>query len=172
MKHSHLYFLLLTIASGLWSCQNKSAAIESQNSETSRSFSNCEPISYERTACFGPCPVFEFNWDGIQSASLTIKRPFPSGSLSELGMGTFSASIQPARAEEWCDRIDSAVIAVRYTSLDSLYDNPRVTDLPAIITDLKNHRVYNRMGGPNLTILYDELQLIMEDINWRSRTDN
>ena len=171
MRRGHLLFLFHALAAGLWSCNGKTTSMASHHPDQVQEVPACEPISYERTACFGPCPVFEFNWDGAQNANLIIKRPFPNGTLSELEMGTFAASIPPARAQTWCNRLDSVVLALRYASLDSSYDNPRVTDLPAIITEINHHRVYNRMGGPNLTILYDELQFIMEDINWRSQSD-
>jgi hypothetical protein len=50
--------------------------------------------------------------------------------------------------------------------LQSEYDNPRVTDLPATITEIDGKRVKVRYGGPDLNNLYTALQIVLDETPW------
>ena len=123
------------------------------------------PALYKKTMCFGPCPAFAFEVSATGAATLSIDRPLRESSLSELPPGAYQAQMTDANA--WNARINAAAEQVHYTTLDSLYDNPRVTDLPATITEWNGKSVTNRYNGPDLTTLYAAFDEAMAALNWR-----
>ena len=123
------------------------------------------PALYKKTMCFGPCPAFTFEVNMTGSATLTIDRPLRESPMSELPPGAYHAQMNDASA--WNDRMTAATEQVNYASLDSLYDNPRVTDLPAVITEWNGKSVTNRYNGPDLTTLYAAFDEAMSALNWR-----
>ena len=123
------------------------------------------PAFYKKTMCFGPCPAFTFKVTTTGAATLSIDRPLRESSLSELPPGAYQAQITDANA--WNARINAAAEQVHYITLDSLYDNPRVTDLPATITEWNGKSVTNRYNGPDLTTLYAAFDEAMSALNWR-----
>ena len=136
--------------------------------ETSNLTSTVEafmPALYKKTMCFGPCPAFTFEVTATGAATLSIDRPLRESPLSELPPGAYRAQMNDASA--WNDRINAAAEQVFYASLDSLYDNPRVTDLPATVTEWNGKSVSNRYNGPDLTTLYAAFDEAMSALNWR-----
>ena len=123
------------------------------------------PALYKKTMCFGPCPAFTFEVTATGAATLSIDRPLRESPLSELPPGSYSAQMNDASA--WNDRINAAAVQVHYASLDSLYDNSRVTDLPTTVTEWNGKSVTNRYNGPDLTTLYSALDEAMSALNWR-----
>ena len=123
------------------------------------------PAFYKKTMCFGPCPAFTFEVTPTGAATLFIDRPLRVSSLSELPPGAYQAEMTDASA--WNARMNAAAEQVNYASLDSLYDNPRVTDLPAVITEWNGKSVTNRYNGPDLTTLYAAFDEAMAAMNWR-----
>jgi hypothetical protein len=122
------------------------------------------PAIYKKTMCFGPCPAFTFEVTATGSATLYIDRPLRESPLGELPPGAYHS--QMTDASTWNARINAAAEQVHYASLDSLYDNPRVTDLPATITEWNGKSVTNRYNGPDLTTLYAALDEAMAALNW------
>ena len=136
--------------------------------ETTNSTSALEafiPALYKKTMCFGPCPAFTFEVNATGFATLTIDRPLRESPLSELPPGAYRTQMTDASA--WNDRMKAAAEQVHYASIDSLYDNPRVTDLPATITEWNGKSVTNRYNGPDLTTLYAAFDEVMSALNWR-----
>ncbi len=123
------------------------------------------PALYKKTMCFGPCPAFTFKVTATGAATLSIDRPLRGTPLSELPLGSYRAQITDAGA--WNVRIHAAAQEVEYSSLDSLYDNPYITDLPATITEWEGKSVTNRYNGPDLTTLYAAFDEAMAALNWR-----
>jgi len=123
------------------------------------------PAVYKKTMCFGPCPAFTFEVASTGAATLSIDRPLRESPLSKLPLGAYQAQMTDPSA--WNDRISAAAEQVHYASLDSLYDNPRVTDLPATITEWNGKSVTNRYNGPDLTTLYAAFDEAMAALNWR-----
>ena len=123
------------------------------------------PAFYKKTMCFGPCPAFTFEVTATGTATLSIDRPLKESSLSELPPGAYQAEMTDASA--WNARMNAAAEQVNYASLDSLYDKPRVTDLPAVITEWNGKSVTNRYNGPDLTTLYAAFDEAMSALNWR-----
>lgn len=124
-----------------------------------------QPARYKKTMCFGPCPAFTFEVTATGTAALSIDRPLRGTPLSELPVGSYRAQLTDARA--WNERIHAAAQDVQYSSLDSLYDNPFITDLPATITVWEGKSVTNRYNGPDLTTLYAAFDEAMAALNWR-----
>ena len=124
-----------------------------------------KPARYKKTMCFGPCPAFTFEVTSTGAATLSIDRPLRKSPLSELPLGAYQARMTDASA--WNDRINAAAEQVHYATLDSLYDNPRVTDLPSTITEWNGKSVTNRYNGPDLTTLYAAFDEAMSALNWR-----
>ena len=124
------------------------------------------PICFEKTACFGRCPAFKFNWNEDNLLTLHLIRPFTDGPLAPLEIGHYSGQLSPGQAAQYATAIHAATEAANYASLQSEYDNPRVTDLPATITEVNGKRVKVRFGGPNLNNLYTALQTVLDETNW------
>ncbi len=119
-------------------------------------------VRYERTHCFGPCPVFRAAFHPDGTAQLEVIRPFPDGPLSKLMPGRYRGL--------WVLPDRSAVLDIaddlQYGSLASEYDNPRVMDVPSVITEINGHVVRNRFGGPDLAKLYGALDRWLEVVTW------
>ena len=124
------------------------------------------PICFEKTACFGRCPAFKFNWNEDNSLTLHLIRPFTDGPLASLELGHYSGQLSPGQAAQYATAIHAAAEAANYASLQSEYDNPRVTDLPATITEVNGKRVKVRYGGPDLNNLYTALQIVLDETQW------
>lgn len=124
------------------------------------------PLVFEKTACFGPCPAFQFHWNEAQLATLTITRPFREGPLSALSPGNYQGVVTMKEVRLYNREIHAAAQSCSYGELDPIYDNPRVTDLPATITEINGKRVTNRHGGPDLNNLYRTIQTLIDSIEW------
>ena len=122
------------------------------------------PVHYQKTMCFGPCPAFTFAVDLSGKAELEVVRPLQEVPLDALAPGHYAAQLQDVNA--WNARVHEALESVHYTQLDSVYDNPRVTDLPATITICYGKSVTNRYNGPDLTTLYAALDEAMAELKW------
>lgn len=112
-------------------------------------------VFYERTACFGTCPVFRFtlNHDGTCTYEGV-------NFVDRIGLhGSTANDAQLAHIRE-------ALEAANYTDLHEVYDNPMITDLPAVITEVSGQRVVNRIGGPDLKMLYDALDVVIDEVKW------
>lgn len=114
--------------------------------------------------CFGPCPAFTFTIDPSGAAALEVVRPLREAPLDALAPGHYAGQLQDVNA--WNVRVRTALESVHYAQLDSLYDNPRVTDLPSTITVCDGKSVTNRYNGPDLTTLYAALDEAMAALNW------
>ena len=54
-----------------------------------------------------------------------------------------------------------------FDTLQSRYDNPRVTDLPAAVITIDGQSVFNRYGGPDLTELYARIERLVATSDWK-----
>lgn len=112
-------------------------------------------VYYERTHCFGTCPVFVFtmNHDGTC---------FYEGRNFVDLIGTYSAEAPDALA----GRIRDTAQRLNYFELDSLYDEPMVMDLPSVITRIEGKEVVLRINGPDLSALHTLLDEAIEEMTW------
>jgi len=155
MHRVGLGWILTAIACLLWGC-----AVNAGAPSTTQAL----PFHYQKTMCFGPCPAFTFTVSASGAASLDIIRPLREAPLNALEPGRYSAQLENVIG--WNQKITAAASAVNHNRLDSLYDNPRVTDLPATITIYNGKSVTNRYNGPDLTTLYAVLDEAMAALKW------
>ncbi len=123
-------------------------------------------VTYERTPCFGTCPVFKFSMYSDGTARYEGKNFVDR-------MGSYEGRIP----KDAFDRIFSTAERLGYYNLEKSYDNVMVTDLPACYTDImgkdgKRKFVNNRYQGPaEIREIYTLLDEIMESIEW-NRIEN
>lgn len=112
-------------------------------------------VYYERTHCFGTCPVFVFtmNYDGTC---------YYEGRNFVDRIGSYKAQAPDALT----GRIRDTAQRVNYFELDSLYDEPMVMDLPSVITRIDEKEVVMRINGPDLRDLYTLLDEAIEEMTW------
>lgn len=113
-------------------------------------------IYYQRTMCFGTCPAFTF-------IALDNGQCLYTGQNYVDLIGSYKGRYS-AKA---LDDVYAAAEAVGYDTLQAKYDNPMVTDLPSVITEINGKRVINRYRGPNLKRLYSALDSLVSGVNWQ-----
>lgn len=86
-------------------------------------------VSFERTPCFGTCPVYSVSVSGTGSVTFVGKRNVDS-------VGTFTGHIDAAAVQSLRKAFDEA----KYTSLQSTYGqsncSPYAADAPRILTSI------------------------------------
>lgn len=112
-------------------------------------------VYYERTHCFGTCPVFTF------TMTSSGKCTYEGRNFVDM-IGVYEADA----GNQAIDRIIEAAEAVNYFGLQDSYDDPMVMDLPASITRINGKEVMKRMGGPDLRSLYSVLDELIEELEW------
>lgn len=117
-------------------------------------------ISFEKTPCFGRCPVYKI-------------KVYESGFATYEGlnfaerMGLYSTRFSDAEIA----KIFASAEAAGYLSFQETYDDPRVTDLPSTISTLvidgEKHRVKARMGVPEKVKMFQEnLAVTLTEKDW------
>lgn len=161
MKSLALLFLILSLGG----CGSKRSAVELPVlAEQGEVVGVSEPaqapkdpwLYYERTACFGTCPVYKFtlNHDGTctyEGINFVDRIGFYRGTVDD------NAAF--IRIREVAEQLD-------YFALQESYDDSLVMDLPSYYTMIDGKGVLKRMGGPNLKALYDAIDQVIEDVNW------
>lgn len=149
----------------IWGCRNKREATQEVNAEpwVTALDSSAILISYKRTPCFGTCPHFDFVLYGSGRAIYTGKNFVER-------KGQFSGRLADV-AKAYLPVYERAT-SIGYFSMENVYDEPMVTDLPSVTTLLRSpggtHAVTNRYKGPeSLDSLYIALDALMESISWQ-----
>jgi hypothetical protein len=117
-------------------------------------------IYYQRTHCFGTCPVFRFT--ALADGSCTYE-----GINFVDRIGTHTGRVEPGKVKA----ISALASSMNYFSLDTLYDDQYLMDLPAVITIIDGKTVINRYQGPDLNALYTSLDALIEDVQWETSRD-
>jgi hypothetical protein len=117
-------------------------------------------IYYERTHCFGTCPVFRFTASSDGACAY-------EGINFVDRIGKHIGSVEPAKVQA----IAALANAMNYFSLDTLYDDQYLMDLPAVITIIEGKTVVNRYRGPDLKALYASLDALIEEVQWETTRD-
>ncbi|MFT6997064.1 MAG: hypothetical protein ACJAQ4_000809 [Cryomorphaceae bacterium] len=118
-------------------------------------------VHFEKTPCFGRCPVFKI-------------KVYKSGFATYEGlnfaekMGLYSYRFSEADL----DKIYEMANAINYFDLESEYNDPRVTDLPATISEIQindqTHTVNARMGVPqSLKDFHENLGIMLNERDWK-----
>lgn len=117
-------------------------------------------VYYQRTMCFGSCPSFIF------VARSNGKCYYEGQNFVDL-IGEYRGDCDSALIQPVLDLADR----IGYDTLQTVYDNPMVTDLPSVITEIEGKRVMNRYGGPNLSELYSAIDAVIAEIDWERQED-
>jgi len=121
-------------------------------------------LSYERTPCFGRCPVFTFSIDSDGSCLYHGKNFVDN-------IGWYEGKLD----ESQLLAIYTIIEEISYFELEDKYD-ALISDLPATITNVtigeKTKRVYDRYHGPdNLQDLYEELDLMIANVELKASSE-
>lgn len=119
-------------------------------------------ISFDKTPCFGRCPVYKVKiyeggfatYEGINFAER---------------LGLYSCRFTELDIE----RIYQSALAIDYFALDEEYNEPLVSDLPSTQSRIhlhdQDHRVNARMNIPEkLKMFHSEMADILLEKNWES----
>lgn len=120
-------------------------------------------IAYEKTPCFGRCPVYEV-------------RVYRSGFATYEGknftekMGRFTGKLTP----DQIDRILEKAGSIDYFSLKNEY-NSDVTDLPSTYTTIvqngEKKRIRARASYPDeLRELHETMESVFDQVTWKAST--
>jgi hypothetical protein len=117
-------------------------------------------LYYERTPCFGMCPIFKL--EVFQSG----KARFEGKNYTEL-IGVYSAQFTPQEMVN----ISALADRIGFFQFQEKYDNPAIQDFPTITIALykeeKLKYVVNKYRGPKeLNELYTLLDKIIEEKAW------
>ena len=125
-------------------------------------------VTLQKTPCYGECPVYNFQVLNDGRATLSVGRITSAEFGLNLKEGEYEGTISSDAIQEIIDLAES----LEYHSLKAKYDDERVMDLPAAISSIEGHRVFNRFEGPNLDPLYSVIEKKMAETMWQPKTEN
>jgi hypothetical protein len=170
------YFIVFVIvafqAVTLISCANKrklqeAAVVETPKVEAAiavvdsvKKVEDILTLYYERTPCFGMCPIFK-----LEVFRSGMAR-FEGKNYTEL-IGIYSAQF----TQQEMDKIVAVADRIGFFQFDEKYDNPAIQDFPTITVALykgeKLKYVINKYRGPKeLNDMYTLLDKIIEEKEW------
>lgn len=119
---------------------------------------------YERTACFGQCPIFKLT---IYTSGYAVYE----GKNYVNNIGVYQSSIDAAALQ----KINEAANSIDYFSLQSVYDDPNKLDVPSKITIIRQgdqkKSVTNRVKGPKtLEVLYSAFDDLIATATWKPKS--
>lgn len=167
---------IIFLAFVVLSCKsNKNAASESNSSEADRSTPDTvvvvveKPsekkdsllIGFEKTPCFGRCPVYKVKV--YQSGFATYE-----GLNFTEKLGMYSAHF----TDEEIAGIFQSAAEIGYFTLDDKYDNQMISDLPSTISTLnsedKKKRIVARVNVPErLKNFHENLAITFQEKDWQ-----
>jgi hypothetical protein len=123
-------------------------------------------VFYQRTACFGMCPIY-------QCVILSNGLATYEGRNFVERIGFFQTTLDATALH----RIQNVANEIDYFSMKSVYDHAYVTDLPSVITQIakdgKVHGVMNRYDAPqSLGKLYGVLDSLIASAKWTAIAPN
>ena len=125
-------------------------------------------VKLQKTPCYGDCPAYNFQALNDGHATLIVGRI----TSAEFGLGLKEGEYEGTINSEDLKEIIDLAEALGYFSLKPKYDDEKVMDLPAAISSIEGHRVFNRFEGPNLDPLYSLIEQKMVEIQWHPKTEN
>ncbi len=157
-------FILCGLVAMIGCRKTKNSVVETPTAVVKDSVLAVAPVDtlvyYERTACFGMCPIFK-------CVILSNNVAWYEGRNFVDRIGTFQTNMDPTALQKiyaMCDQIG-------YFGFKEQYDHAHVTDLPSVITRIrqgsKEHQVVNRYRGPReLNDLYALLDATIAASKW------
>ncbi len=117
---------------------------------------------FEKTPCFGKCPVFKVNV--YESGFAT----FEGINFTER-LGLYSVRLTQADLEG----IYNDALAANYFEQDSVYDNPYISDLPTTYSQInyngKSHAIMARTNLPKaLADFHNDLSVTLQEKDWKA----
>ena len=125
-------------------------------------------ISLQKTPCYGSCSVYLFQVLNDDSATLTVGRMASDNLNLNLPEGKYVGQLSNSDIEEIVAYAENN----GYFELKEKYDDAMVMDLPATISLIEGHRVFNRFEGPNLDGLYSLIESKISSMVWAKTTEN
>lgn len=118
-------------------------------------------IAFEKTPCFGRCPVYKVK---VYESGFAV---YEGINFAEK-MGMYSTVLTQSQIEN----IYQSAIEIGYFKLDAEYNNPLISDLPSthsrINYDGKDHRIMARNNIPEkLKVFHDNLSVTLLEKNWK-----
>lgn len=168
------YFLFIAIFAASISCksQKKAAAEEAKANEAAADTlvmmveQKTEPrdslvISFEKTPCFGHCPVYNVK---IYESGFAI---YEGRNFVEK-MGMYATRFDSAEIE----KIYNKALDIGYFDLKNEYNDPLITDLPSTISRIhfggQDHKIRARFNTPKrLVEFHDNLAVTLLEKNWK-----
>ena len=123
-------------------------------------------VTLQKTTCYGDCPVYNFQALNDGRATLIVGRI----TSVEFGLGLKEGEYEGTINSEDLKEIIDLAETIDYFSLKPKYDDEKLMDLPAAISSIKGHRVFNRFDGPNLDPLYSLIEQKIVEIQWHTKT--
>ncbi len=119
-------------------------------------------ISFDKTPCFGRCPVYKVK---VYQSGFAL---YEGINFAEK-MGMYSVRF----TQKQIDDIYKDALAIGYFELDSEYNDPLVTDLPSTISRInymgKDKRIKARINVPKaLKDFHDNLAVTLLEKDWKS----
>ena len=125
-------------------------------------------IALQKTPCYGECPVYNFQILNNNRTTLSVGRI----TSEEFGLGLKEGDYEGTISNEVIQEIIQLAEALNYFKLNTNYDDEKIMDLPAAISSIEGHRVFNRFEGPNLEDLYSFIESKISDVQWHSINEN
>jgi len=155
--------LFLLVAVSAFACKGKKNASNDApvNEAKQEQPEKAIALFYQRTACFGTCPIFKFS---LFSDNTCLYE----GENFVDRIGTFTGK---GDRDELIKVIDAAE-RIGYRDFDDVYDNPMIMDIPSVLTqvntDGKMKSCFDRYKGPaQLDLLYEAFDQLILTIEWQ-----
>lgn len=118
-------------------------------------------IAFEKTPCFGRCPVYKVK---VYESGFAV---YEGINFSEK-LGMYATTL----SKEKIERIYQSALEIDFFELDAEYDNSGVSDLPATITMInmngRQQKVKARYNAPEkLQIFQENLAVTLSENNWQ-----
>ena len=118
-------------------------------------------IAFEKTPCFGRCPVYKIK---VYESGFAL---YEGINFAEK-MGMYSTVLTQSQI----DNIYQSAIEIGYFKLDPEYNNPLISDLPSTLSRInyggKDHRIMARNNVPEkLKVFHDNLSITLLEKDWK-----
>ncbi|MFZ4784654.1 MAG: DUF6438 domain-containing protein [Flavobacteriales bacterium] len=167
-----IFGIILLLVVSMGACKRTTGVQDSDFSETpvtaapapSAADGDSLAYYYERTACFGQCPIFKLS---IYASGYAIYE----GKNYVNNIGTYHSFIDVAALL----KINEAANSIGYFGLQSVYDDPNKLDVPSKITIIRQGdqkiSVTNRVKGPkSLEVLYSAFDDVIATATWKPKS--
>lgn len=150
--------ILMSLFFGFTSCKSKKNAAknDTKTEEVEIKVDGKTPvIYYEKSICFGRCPVFKFE-------IFSDGRAIYEGIANVEKLGKYEA-----KAGDFIRPLMIKAQEIQFDTLQSEYDNKGVTDLPSTFVGVNGKKVKCRYGCPEVLLTYyKHLDDVIAKLDW------